>query len=167
MDSGDVQLARASPQQQGAQNVPWFFLPAVDTRLLATLCCLHSCVGETPTGQLPVLHLDGQPHVEHLAIARLLAKRAGWHGRDERIDYLADSLADAVSTGFRWGVLPAVCTTCKQGPCDYRRVGCSGSAFKDLSTCAPPVLLKAQLMSYVVQIQILCLDLDSLMSTGQ
>lgn len=79
--------------------------------MLATLCRLHCCVSETPTGQLPVLHLDGQPLVEHLAIARLLAKRAGWYGRDDRRDYLADSLADAVSTGFRWGVLPAVCVT--------------------------------------------------------
>lgn len=57
--------------------------------------------GQTPTGHLPVLHLDGQPLVEHLSIARLLAKRVGWYGQDEMKDYLADSLADAVSTGFR------------------------------------------------------------------
>jgi hypothetical protein len=48
-----------------------------------------------------VLHLAGQPLVEHLTIARLLAKQVGWYGQDEQRDYLADSLADAVSTGFR------------------------------------------------------------------
>lgn len=57
--------------------------------------------GATPTGFLPVLRLDGHDLIEHLSILRLLAKRVGYYGKDDRADYLADALADAVSSGFR------------------------------------------------------------------
>lgn len=58
--------------------------------------------GESPTGYLPVLRLDGHNLIEHVSICRLLAKRVGTYGKDDRTDYLADALAEAASTGFRW-----------------------------------------------------------------
>eukprot|EP00775_Hariotina_reticulata_P011523 gene11523-11666_t len=56
--------------------------------------------GESPTGHLPVLFLDGQPLIETNAILRRLAKRHEQYGADEERDYQVDAVVDA-SEDFR------------------------------------------------------------------
>lgn len=56
--------------------------------------------GESPTGHLPILYLDGQPLIETFAILRRLAKRFGSYGHDEHRDYQVDMVVDA-TTNFR------------------------------------------------------------------
>lgn len=56
--------------------------------------------GESLTGHLPVLFLDGKPLIETNAILRRLSKRLQQYGTDEERDYGVDAVVDA-SEDFR------------------------------------------------------------------
>jgi hypothetical protein len=56
--------------------------------------------GESLTGHLPVLFLDGKPLIETNAILRRLSKRLQQYGTDEERDYRVDAVVDA-SEDFR------------------------------------------------------------------
>lgn len=83
-------------------------LPCMLSRIFAVSIQLFSCIyayvciaflacraGESPTGHLPILYLDGEPLIETFAILRRLAKRFGSYGRDEDRDYQIDMVVDA------------------------------------------------------------------------
>lgn len=48
----------------------------------------------TPLGQLPVLEIDGKPHVQSKAIGRLLAKKNKLYGANDNDAYQIDSTID-------------------------------------------------------------------------
>lgn len=60
--------------------------------------------GESPTGHLPIVYIDGQPKIESYAILRKFSKQLGEYGKDEDHDYMVDMVADAVAE-FRSAVV--------------------------------------------------------------
>eukprot|EP00878_Enallax_costatus_P018287 GHUV01019245.1.p1 GENE.GHUV01019245.1~~GHUV01019245.1.p1 ORF type:complete len:171 (+),score=45.30 GHUV01019245.1:606-1118(+) len=53
--------------------------------------------GESPTGHIPIVYVDGQPMIESFAVMRNFSKKVGEYGKDDDHDYLVDMVADAVA----------------------------------------------------------------------
>uniref|UniRef100_A0A914CUF9 glutathione transferase n=1 Tax=Acrobeloides nanus TaxID=290746 RepID=A0A914CUF9_9BILA len=59
----------------------------------------------TPFGQLPILEVDGKPLAQSFAIARFLAKKHGFAGKDDwesaQLDAIADFMKEDITTECR------------------------------------------------------------------
>lgn len=56
--------------------------------------------GENPSGSLPLLYCNGEPHPQHIAASRYLARVHGVTSGDDYKDYVQDLVADEYQ-GFR------------------------------------------------------------------